>query len=62
MTSMADKLLFKRGRDWVVVSSFLTIGILIGEPAPEALRTLLVETAGDDIFADASLITGYNRR
>jgi hypothetical protein len=38
-----------------VVSSFLTIGFLIGEPVSEALRTLLAETACDYFFSAASM-------
>ena len=34
-----------------MVSSILTRGFLIGEPAPEAQRMLLAETAGDQILS-----------
>jgi hypothetical protein len=37
MTSKAGGLRYKRVGDWVVVSSFLTVGFLTGGPAPEAL-------------------------
>ncbi len=38
-----------------MVSSFLTRGFLIGEPAPEALSSLLAETAGDYFPAESSM-------
>ena len=38
-----------------MVSVFLTRGFLIGEPAPEVLRLVLAETAGDDFSAQAGL-------
>jgi hypothetical protein len=41
-------------RRLVVISSFLTIGILIGEPTPKAVRTLVAEPTGGHFLADAS--------
>jgi hypothetical protein len=53
MTSEAGQLRDKRGGDRIEVSSFLTMGFLIGEP--EAPRTLPAEPADDYFFAEASM-------
>ena len=44
---------YKKDGDWVVVSSFLKVGLLAGEPALEAPATLLAETAAGCFIAEA---------